>query len=208
MGSRTRTLRFDTPALWMRGGRDESPDGEVSRALVERAVSGDAEAFEQIVVHHERRILNLALRFTGDMADAQDASQETFLRAYRYLHRLDTDRPIRPWLMRIAVNVCCDLFRRRQADRNSDLAPAPDTSPETPHTQLAADEDKRRLRAALGGLPEKQRAAIVLRDIEGLTTREVAEVLGSSESTVRVQISRARLRLREILRRRERKEAR
>lgn len=209
MGSRPTTLRFDrfdSTALWMAGRREPPNDTEVSGALVERALvqrtlGGDADAFGQIVVRHERRILGLSLRFMGNVADAQDASQETFLRAFRYLHRFNRDKPLGPWLMRIAVNVCSDMSRRRPKTQDLEVVPAPSDGG-TPHSDLAAEEDRRQLRQALGRLPDKQRAAIVLRDIEGLPTREVAEILGSSESTVRVQISNGRLRLREILQQR------
>lgn len=214
MGRRL-TLRFDrfadfeSAALWMAGRPEPRSDAGVSRALVERAIAGDADAFEQIVVRHERRVLNLALRFMGNVADAQDASQESFLRAYRYLHRFNPDKPLGPWLMRIAVNVCCDMRRRRrQRSQRLEAVLMRESTPDTPHTDLAAEEEKRQLREALDRLPDKQRAAIVLRDIEGLPTKEVAEILGSSESTIRVQISNARLKLREILRRRRRQDDR
>ena len=131
------------------------------------------------------------------MPDAQDASQEVFLKAFRYLHRFDSAKPLSPWLMRITVNVARDIGRRH-SDRTD--APEPEAVDSvTPHSELAALEQKEILRRALDELPYKERSAIVLRDLEGLRTREVAEILQSSQSTVRAQIASARLKLRKLL---------
>jgi RNA polymerase sigma-70 factor, ECF subfamily len=175
-------------------------------ALVELAVKGDAAAFEQILLRTQPRVLNLAWRLLGSLADAQDAAQEVFLRAFKYLHRFDVRKPFEPWLIRITVNVCRDAIRSRQHAYN--LATEFDqilphlTTNETaanPHSLLAAEQQRERLRAIVSGLPEKERMALVLRDLEGFTTAEVAEILESSEATVRSQISNARLKIRKAL---------
>jgi RNA polymerase sigma-70 factor (ECF subfamily) len=144
-------------------------------------------------------VLGLALRLTGNLDDAQDAAQEVFLRLHRNLRRLQADA-IAPWLHRVTVNVCTDAMRRR----NSRAAVSIDRDHRSPEPGPEADAERGRKRdllaAALGRLGEKERAALVLRDLEGLSTAEVAAALGSSEATVRVQISKARLKLREWLR--------
>src|SRR5213594_785862 len=107
-------MELRATALWM--SRIE-PEGEADAdfALVlQRAIAGDISAFEQIIVRYERRVLTLAWRLLGRAEDAQDASQEVFLKAFRFLHRFDARRPFEPWLMRIAVNVCHDAGRKRQ----------------------------------------------------------------------------------------------
>lgn len=186
--------------LWMSGIWPEAESESEFIRVVERAVSGDLPAFEQIVIRFERRVLTLAWRLLGNGADAQDASQEVFLRAFRFLHRFDTARPFEPWLVRLTVNVCRDIGRKRAPLVVLDAELLHSLS--DPHTQFNADEQKQMLYQALQDLPEKERAAVVLRDIEGFSTAEVAEILSSSEGTVRSQISTARLKIRKALKRR------
>ncbi len=161
--------------------------------LVRRAKAGDLAAFEEIIRLHEKHVLRIAIRMLGNLPDAQDAAQETLLKGF------DDTREFRPWLSRMTVNVCLDLLRKRRTvvSIGTITPPAAKGNPE----DLASLEERRQMMtAALAQLPEKQRAAIVLRDVEGLSTAEVADALGSSESTVRSQISTARVRLRELLR--------
>ena len=170
---------------------------EVSR-LVGLSLSGDRAAFEQIIIRYEGRVMTLAGRLLGSRDDAPDAAQEVFLRAFKYLHRVDPGRPLEPWLFRIAINVCRDLIRRR-AQRHAtfvdgDPAEAIDRSSD-PCAGLERKQQRAILHRALERLPEKERLAIVLRDIEGLSTADVAAILQSSETTVRSQVSRGRLRL-------------
>jgi RNA polymerase sigma-70 factor (ECF subfamily) len=172
--------------------------------LVRRALDGDSEAFESIILRYERRVVSLATKLLGRTEDAQDAAQEVFLRVYKYLHRLDLQKPIEPWLMRMTVNVSRDIGRKRQLRLNAfpesesaDAAPARPGC--NPFEEVAAEQQRQLLWKALNSLPEKERIALTLRDIEGLSTSEVAEILESSESTVRSQISRARVRLKDAM---------
>jgi len=161
----------------------DAPGGE----LDERAT------FEQLLVRHQRLVLATAWRLLGNIEDAQDAAQDVFLRLHKYRDRWDESRELAPWLYRATVNVCQDLRRRRvefaleAADELSVAAQADET--------LDLETRKRLVREGLKTLPEKERAAVVLRDIEGLSTREVAEIMGSSEVTVRSQVCMARLKL-------------
>ena len=175
--------------------------------LVRRTLAGDPTAFEGIVRKFERRIMTLSLRLLGNVQAAEDAAQETFLRAFRYMHRLDLEKPMEPWLMQIAVNVCRDqahkqrqlrtVFPEGRGAESADLE-LRDETPD-PQDELTAEERRRALREALNLLPEKERLALLLRDVEGFSTAEVASMLGSSETTVRSQICRGRLRLKEAL---------
>jgi RNA polymerase sigma-70 factor (ECF subfamily) len=184
--------------LWMTGIRSED-EREFVQVLA-RAISGDISAFEQIVIRYERRVLNLAWRLLGNGEDAQDASQEVFMRAFRFLHKFDSTRPFEPWLIRLTVNVCRDIGRKRTVTVLLDADAVQARS--DPHMELSSEEQKALLQKALQELPEKERAAVVLRDIEGFSTAEVAQILGSSEATVRSQISTARLKIRKALKRR------
>src|SRR5262252_3391449 len=114
MESRPDTSLIDARALWMSQSQKEEEHASELKILLSRAASGDAAAFEQIVVRHERRVLTLSWRLLGAMEDAQDAAQEVFLRTFKYLHRFDTQKPFEPWLVRMTVNVCRDLGKARQ----------------------------------------------------------------------------------------------
>ncbi len=166
--------------------------------LVRLTLEGDSTAFEQIVRRYEARVMNTAARLLGARDEARDAAQEVFLRAFKYLHRLDVQKPVEPWLMRITVNVCRDAARKRQRRCDTFVhvegQEAIDTSADL-HAGLARKQERLILQRALDGLPEKVRMAILLRDVEGHSTAEVAAILQSSETTVRSQISRGRLRL-------------
>ncbi len=168
------------------------PDAREQALLVKLAKAGDAKAFEHIMVQQERQVFRTALRLLGRIEDAQDASQEVFLRLHRHLRRFDDARAFSPWLYRVTVNVCRDISARKKRDEGVSLeAFEPAVTP--PSDSL---EDERRIVAlGLRRLPEKERAALVLRDIEGLPTAEVARILGSSQATVRSQISSARLKI-------------
>ncbi len=154
-------------------------------------------AFEQAMRRHERLVLITALRLLGNLPDAQDAAQEVFLRLYRHRRMLESPA-LASWLYRVTVNVCHDLARRRPAGEleGEPAAEAPD-----PQQQMVEAERRRVLRMSLRVLPEKERAALVLRDLEGLSTTDVAHILGSSEATVRSQISKARVKVRDFVER-------
>jgi len=170
----------------------DEPEGR--DVALEAARGGDRAAFDLLMRRHERLVLGTAYRLAGNLEDAQDASQEVFLRLYRNLAKLEAGN-LAAWLYRVTVNVCHDARRRRPGtvpvDDAPELAAAGDP-------QQSADEAERRalLLRSLRMLSEKERAALVLRDLEGLSTAEVAGVLGSSVGTVRSQISKARLKMR------------
>jgi RNA polymerase sigma-70 factor (ECF subfamily) len=208
MDSRPDISLIDVRSLWMSQSHEEKKRLSELTVLLTRAASGDAAAFEQIVVRHERRVLTLSWRLLGIMEDAQDAAQEVFLRTFKYLHRFDTQKPFEPWLVRMTVNVCRDLGRARQlrgavlVEQSDSYDPAGQRDPgNDPHAELQFEQQRQMLHRALTELPEKERTAFVLRDIEGMTTAETAEALGSSEATVRSQISSARLKIRKCVER-------
>ena len=177
-------------------------------AWVERAREGDQEAFACLVERHERMVLRTGLRLLGRLDLAQDAAQEAFLRLHRHLSRFDSSRELGPWLYRIVVNVCRDLSRRQRWPRLRGLEEArevrsPDSDEAALQEAVARNEQRRVVQAALRALSPREREAIVLRDLEGLPTSEVARVLGSSEGTVRSQISTGRLKIKHYVEARE-----
>jgi RNA polymerase sigma-70 factor (ECF subfamily) len=179
------------------------PDADHAFALIARARAGDMAAFDQLMRLHERLVLMTALRFlNGNMADAQDAAQTVFLRLHQSLGKFrdsDNESTFPAWLYRITVNVCHDMNRKRQRLGEVELGTVV-------RVTAAAEGDAdsgvaRQMEAVTAGLQhlgEKERAAIVLRDIEGLATSAVASILGSSEATVRSQISVGRRKLRKF----------
>ena len=174
--------------------------------LIERAKLGDLDAFDQIMRLHQKQVLMTALRLLGNMEDAQDAAQETFLRLYKSLNRLPDVLEMKSWLYRVTVNVCNDVHRQRGRRKTEPLAGSePVSSHPDPEKAWSEVERGRLVELALKTLPEKERAAVVLRDVQGLSTREVAEILGSSEVTVRSQISNARVKIRKFVQRRPRR---
>ena len=173
---------------------DAGPSG-----LIDRARNGDLTAFEEIVRLHERQVLGTAFALLGHLEDAQDAAQEVFLKLYRHLARLEDIREVRAWLYRVTANVCHDLRRSRRRWPTEALSgQEPAGSANNPEQVWQSEERKQVVGRALRKLPEKERAAVVLRDVEGLSTREVAEILGSSETTVRSQICSARMKMKQF----------
>lgn len=171
------------------------------RRWLDDARGGDEAAFTALVEAHRERVFRTAYRLLGNAEDARDAAQLVFLRLHRSLARIHRDGSVEAWLYKVTVNIARDA-QRRAARRESlrrlwGARPASAQSAEGPK-RIAESEARERLHALLRDLPPREREAIVLRDIEGLTTAEVAEALGSTENTVRSQISRGRLRLRKL----------
>jgi RNA polymerase sigma-70 factor (ECF subfamily) len=169
--------------------------------LIKRAASGDTVAFEQIMIHSQQKVMALSWRMLGNEADARDASQEVFLKIYKYLAGFKQDQDFFAWVYQITVNVCRDIAKKRQRHAGpfgSLSLTGEESAFEVPALQDTADEaliaaqQRELIASAMATLPEKERAAILLHDIEGLPTDEVARILRSSSTTVRSQISSAR----------------
>ena len=175
------------------------PADDPLEQLVRRIRAGETDAFELLLRRTEARILALAWRILGDRHLAEDAAQETYLRVFRSLHRFRVGEPFEAWLIRIAVHVCYDLGRKRGPQ------PLPMDTLETLEGNAApmmAEEavllQQRRalVRQALTRLPQAERAALVLRDLEGLSTEETARILGVRPVTIRTQVASARAKVR------------
>jgi RNA polymerase sigma-70 factor, ECF subfamily len=184
-------------------GAGEERQGAALGSIIARAQAGDAAAFDQLMVCHQRRVVTVAWRLLGNRDDARDAAQETFLRVYRHLGKFDLTQDFSGWLYRIVVNVCRDVARKRGRHARAASLDAEIESGSLIEPPSAANAEAEAIRAeqqqiilrALSTLSEKERAAIVLRDLEGLPTEEVARILGSSQTTVRSQISAARAKI-------------
>ena len=167
-------------------------------------VAGDSAAFEQIIESYQRRVVTTAWRMLGNREDARDAAQEVFLRVYKYIRGFRSDQDFTAWLYRITMNVCRDQIRRRRRDQLSSFEAEQEigsfddlVSSENVEAALIRSQQRAMIVEALGTLSDKERAAVVLRDLEGLDTAEVARVLGSTQTTVRSQISSARAKIKQ-----------
>ena len=163
--------------------------------LICRIRAGDVEAFEDLLARTEGRILALAWRMLGDRHLAEDAAQETYLRVFRSLNSFRLGEHFEAWMIRIAVNVCCDLARKRgpaPALVESLEALAGDAAPMGADEAVLLHQRRALVRQAVAALPPAERAALVLRDLEGLSTEEAARILGVRPVTVRSQAASAR----------------
>ena len=167
-------------------------NGQVEDSILVRAAqNGDVDAFEELVRRYQSSIYRVALRMLGSRADAQDAVQETFVRAWRALPRFRHDSAVSTWLYRIVTRRALDKIASRRTTGTLDeveLEAGPDVAQAAEH-----QERLRAVRQAIAKLPPEQRAAIVLREFEGLSYQEVAQVLGASVPAIKTRIHRARL---------------
>jgi RNA polymerase sigma-70 factor, ECF subfamily len=176
---------------------------------IRAVLAGDADAFRRLVDKYGPSIFNLAYRMTSSAADAEDLAQEAFLQAYARLRDFRIGARFHPWLYTIALNLCRNHRRRKglvrwlplQSERNDErAAETPWPSPGlTPEQELLQQESDDRLRRALDALPDKYREVFVLRQSEGLSYEQIAEVTGLPLGTVEVRLFRARKRLMEWL---------
>jgi RNA polymerase sigma factor (sigma-70 family) len=169
--------------------------------LIGRAKRGDTHAYEELVFAHQGIAFRTAYLIAGNAADAEDAAQDGFVKAWRALGRFREGAPFRPWLLQIVANEARN--RRRSAGRRAHLAlraateqPSGDAAP-SPEASLLSAEMRGALLAAVNELPEDQRVVIALRFFAGLSEHEVAEALSLPEGTVKSRSARALDRLRE-----------
>jgi len=180
------------------------------RVLIEKSKAGDVAAFEELISSYQKKIFNLAYRMLGNINDADDLAQETFIRVFKSISNFKGESSFSTWIYRIATNVCLDELRKRKNKKAVSLddeikvddgeikrqiesdSPLPD--------EIAEREELRLLvKHAISDLPEEQRLIISLRDIQGLSYDEIAQVLDCPSGTVKSRINRARQALKKIL---------
>ena len=178
--------------------------------LCQSVAKGDREAFELLVERHQARAYRLACSVLGNEAEARDVSQDAFIRLYESAHRFDGRSRFSTWFYRVLVNLCIDYKRRDKWWRKmlplagpGDDPDAPGIDPpapgEGPEVAAILEQSTGRLREALDHISPNQRIAVLLQAQEGLTSREIAEVLKCSEATARVHIHRGLAQLRKLL---------
>lgn len=178
--------------------------GASDEVLVERSQGGDREAFEELVRRHAERLYAVVVRFVADGDEAQEVTQEAFLRAWRSIGRFRGQSQFFTWLYRIGINEAKRRAGRRppaglvSSSDEEAMPEAPDWS-EAPQRRLEQADLRQALERAVRQLPMRYRAAVILRDVEGLSTREAAEVMDLSEAAFKSRLHRARLAVRRSL---------
>jgi RNA polymerase sigma-70 factor (ECF subfamily) len=174
-------------------------------ALVVAAQGGDESAFTEIVRRYQRVVYRVAYGMTRNASDADDLSQETFVRAYQALGRFRVGEPLQPWLSRIAVNLAYSLFRRRKRRPETSLEPLMESGEQwaaagnDPSEETAERERSAQLDQAFAELSPEHQAVLVLRVVQDLSYEEIAATLGVPAGTVMSRLSRARAELKSRL---------
>ena len=176
--------------------------------LVTRCRSGDRQAWDTIVRNRHARIYGLAYRFTGRADEAEDLTQEVFLKVYRTLHLYRSESGgLETWIVRVARNHFIDHYRKYKVEKTRttpledhfDVATSPTTRIETPAEALDRKEAGERVHRLLQKLPQDQREAVVLRDLEELTYEEISDLLKLPIGTVKSRINRGRIELARLM---------
>src|SRR5262249_55765519 len=174
--------------------REARPEEAGNARLVERARDGDDDAFAALVARYERKLIGVLTRLVHDEELARDLAQETFWKVYHRLDRFDTARRFGPWLFRGGGNLGLDLLRRHEGPGSSAVSldrPSGALDPADPDPR-AREELAQEVRFVLDRLPLAYRTILVLRDLEGFSSAEVAAIVGRREATVRWRLARAR----------------
>jgi RNA polymerase sigma-70 factor (ECF subfamily) len=176
-------------------------------SLIEQCLAGDQAAWEQIVRQNWRKVFNVAYKFVGKHDEAEDLTQDIFLKIFKALKTFDRRANFQTWIISISRNLCIDHYRSVRKERqtiardvdSNDLQPA--TSDRGPYAQAEHQDLRAQLRQALETLPITLRTAVVLRDLQELSYQEIADRLGLPEGTVKSRINRGRIELAHQLRR-------
>lgn len=177
---------------------------EQEQTWVEQALAGDTAAFSSLVEAYQRPVYNLAYRMLGNAAEAEDASQEAFVRAYTRLDTYDPSRKFSSWMLSIASHYCIDVIRRRRVNLLSieELPPMTDLSmPRSAHPEYVVSRGQvaDQVQQLLSTLPDHYRIPVILRYWYDMSYREIAETMDVTESTIKTRLHRARAKLAECM---------
>ena len=177
-------------------------DRASDQLLVERVRAGDKKAFDLLVLKYQQRIVKLIMRYVKDQSEALDVAQEAFLKAYRAMPKFRGDSAFYTWMYRIAINTAKNHIvaaRRRPLDHSTDISEPEEfdwharmQDHDSPERQAIGDELRETVESAIANLPDDLRTAIILREVDGLSYDEIAQVMECPVGTVRSRIFRAR----------------
>jgi RNA polymerase sigma-70 factor (ECF subfamily) len=179
----------------------EQQGGAEIDAVIERCLKGDQAAWSIIVQQHRRKVFNLAYKFVGRTDEAEDLTQDVFIKIFKALHTFDRRANFQTWLISISRNLCIDHYRSVRKERAtmardidaSELTPA--SKERSPYAQLEHADLKEVIRRAMEALPETLRTAVTLRDLQEFSYQEIADQLQLPEGTVKSRINRGRIEL-------------
>ncbi len=174
--------------------------------LLKKATEGDIYAFEQLILGYEKMVYSIAYRMLPNSEDAKDISQEVLIKIYKNLHEFSNIKYFKAWIAKITTNTCIDELRKRRRKEIISLDEKKDSSEgekiiqirsteTTPEESVVENEERVDLIAAIHKLPDDYKTLIILRDIQGLSYNEIADVTNSNLGTVKSRLSRARRRL-------------
>jgi len=180
------------------------------RLLLKRAKKGDVDAFEQLIEKYQKKVYNIALKMLGNKEDAYDMSHEVFIRVYRSIDKFKEQASLSTWIYKITTNVCLDEIRRRKnrftvsIDDDMELNDSKvkrQIEYDGPSPEIIVEENELReiINKSIQQLPEQYRVVTILRDIQGFSYEEIANILDVPQGTVKSRINRARAMLRDIL---------
>ncbi len=173
--------------------------------LIKRAQRGESEALEELIFACEKRVYNISYRFMGNEADAYDMAQESLIKIYRGISAFKGEASLSSWVYRLTVNTCMDGLRKRKntpvsLEYSMEMGvPFEDTFSETPEETVLSLEKSEDVQKAINCLSEVYKAVIIMRDIDGFSYEEIAELLKVSVGTVKSRINRGREKLRGML---------
>lgn len=170
--------------------------------LIERCLNRDEGAWEQIISRYKRKVFGIAFKFTGRFEEAEDLTQEVFFKVYKALHSYKREQDFSWWLVSISRNACIDYYRSTKREKkvlSSDLNELKNFKFHglSPQGNMEATERSKALRESLGELPDDLRRVLILRDLQGLSYKEIADQLNLAEGTVKSRIHRGRTELAE-----------
>src|ERR671918_453995 len=180
---------------------DNSPAPDSIDAVIQRCLAGDQDAWVRIVRQHWRKVFNIAYKFTGKHDEAEDLTQDVFLKIFKSLDTFDRRANFQTWLVSVSRNLCIDHYRSVRKERETidrdvdpgDLTPASTTA--SPYAQIELRDRVTLLRQALEKLAPTLRTAVMMRDIQEMTYQEIADALDLPEGTVKSRINRGRTEL-------------
>lgn len=172
------------------------------KSLIQQVQKGDLEAYGEIIRAYQDSVFSVCLRVLGHSQDAEDLTQDAFLRAYRNISHYDLSRPFGPWIRVLAANLCYNHLNKARLNGSpldDERCPIKEDSRQNPEKLLELSQEQRELYQKIWQLPEKQRIALELRHFQGLSYQEMAQTLGLPLNTVRSHLYRARHKLAELL---------
>jgi RNA polymerase sigma-70 factor (ECF subfamily) len=167
--------------------------------LIDSAKGGDKQALERLIEKYASMVFNLSLKLLCNYDDASDCAQETLVKIYTGINKFHEKSSFSTWIYRVTYNTCMDLLRKKKQTVACEIDQSIEDFRPTPYASAEKNERMRKIFSAIKGLSEEYRAAVVLRDINGNSYDEIAEILGCSIGTVKSRINRGRLKLRELL---------